>query len=490
MAEAMVAYLLAAGCEELFDPAVGAGAFFLAAKKVAREMGRPMVCSGTELDPQALEAAKKNGVSDADLAGVRIADFLREPPVRKLKAIIANPPYIRHHRLSAETKSFLRALSVSVVGIPIDGRAGLHVFFLIRALQLLDGDGRLAFIMPADTVEGVFAPALWRWICQHYALEAVVTFAPEASPFPGVDTNPLILMIRNAPPTDRFFWARCEQADTEGLKAWTLSHFQSVPESALSVWWRNLDEGLATGLSRPPREETGGDALKLGDIAAVLRGIATGANDFFHLTQARARQIALPEEFLVPAIARTRDMTGDEVSPETLAQLEAAGRPTLLFSPDGRPMRSFPPAVQAYLTQGEARGIAGRTLIATRRPWYKMERRPVPPILFAYLGRRNTRFIRNRAGVVPLTGFLCVYPLRDDPAYVERVWQVLRHPATITNLSLVGKSYGGGALKVEPRALEALPLPAQVVSAVGLEPPPRSEQLQWCADSRRRYQPR
>jgi len=94
----------------------------------------------------------------------------------------------------------------------------------------------------------------------------------------------------------------------------------------------------------------------------------------------------------------------------------------------------------------------------------------VPPFLFAYLGRRNARFIRNSAGVRPLTGFLCVYPRIQDREFARRLWQALRHPDTAANLSLVGKSYGSGAIKVEPRALERLPIPAPVAREVGLEP--------------------
>jgi hypothetical protein len=97
-----------------------------------------------------------------------------------------------------------------------------------------------------------------------------------------------------------------------------------------------------------------------------------------------------------------------------------------------------------------------------------MERRVAPPFLFAYLGRRSARFIRNTARVIPLTGFLCVYPHADDDVSIEKLWQILRHPEIIFNLSLVGKSYGDGAIKVEPRALEKLPLPADVES--GLKP--------------------
>ena len=167
----------------------------------------------------------------------------------------------------------------------------------------------------------------------------------------------------------------------------------------------------------------------------------------------------LPEEFLIPAVGRTRDVPGDTISSETLNALDSMNRPTRLFSPDGRPLEEFPVSVRDYLIQGEASGIHRSSLISSRRPWYKMESRTPPPILFAYLGRRNARFIRNLAGVVPLTGFLCVYPNWDDPDLIEQLWNALQEPEALANLSLVGKSYGSGAIKVEPRALERLPLP-------------------------------
>jgi hypothetical protein len=482
VAEAMVAYPVAAGAAVIFDPAVGAGAFFLAARKVAAEMGRDVRCVGAELDAQALVEARRNGVPETDLAGVAIRDFVQDHPQGMFEAIVANPPYIRHHRLSSTVKAFLRRFCVSLIGRPLDGRAGLHVYFLLRALQLLQPDGRLAFIVPADTCEGVFARPLWDWITSRYCLEGVVTFSPDASPFPGVDTNPLILMIRNGRPRKEFLWARCSQSETNALKAWVLSGFADAAGDGLVVRKRDLAEALQTGLSREPTSRSTRGAV-LADYATVLRGIATGDNEFFHLTAARAAELGIPQAFLTPAIGRTRDVTGDEVDSDTFSGLEASGRPTLLFSPDGRPLNAFPETVQAYLRQGEKEGIPKKPLLSTRRPWYKMERRDPPPILFAYLGRRNARFVRNRAGVVSLTCLLCVYPRENDPAHVEKLWQVLRHPATIANLVLVGKSYGGGAIKVEPRALESLPLPTSVVAEVGLSSPRRPEQAQLSFES-------
>src|SRR5690606_9928246 len=144
-----------------------------------------------------------------------------------------NPPYIRHHRLDPEKKAQLKRLAVQIVGKPLDGRAGLHVYFLIRALSLLRENGRLAFIMPADTCEGKFASDLWAWITGNFALDAVITFSPEATPLPDVDTNPLIFFIRNAPPNAQFLWARCYRPPTDALKKWVRSGFKNTSEQDL-----------------------------------------------------------------------------------------------------------------------------------------------------------------------------------------------------------------------------------------------------------------
>lgn len=472
IAEAMVEYVLTSGSRELFDPAVGAGAFFRAAKTVAKERRIKLSLTGAELDPAALAQAQENGLSANDLAQVRVSDFVFDPPKTKLKAIVANPPYIRHHRLSLEVKARLKTLAAEITRRTYDGRAGLHIYFLIRALSLLDNNGRLAFIMPADTCEGVFASALWEWVTENYCLESVVTFDPQASPFPQVDTNPIIFLIRNVKPQPEFHWVRCHEAGTRALKSWVGSGFSAEPSDAFSVTFRQLDEAVKTGLSRLPVESpyTG---PTLGDFAKVLRGVATGANDFFFLTEEQVRELRIPREVLLTAIGRTRDVPESEITDATLAGLKAQGRPTCLLALNGKPLADYPAAVRRYIEQGEAMGLPEKPLISQRRPWYKMESRVAPPILFAYLGRRDSRFIRNYAGVIPLTCFLCVYPLHGDKEFVDGLWSVLNDPETIANLPLIGKSYGSGAVKVEPRALEKLPMPQHLVEKARLPYEPR-----------------
>ncbi|HWG59387.1 MAG TPA: N-6 DNA methylase [Candidatus Acidoferrales bacterium] len=479
VADAMVAYALGSGASHIFDPAVGAGAFLKAAKLAGVSEGRRVELLGMEIDSTSQQQARDNGLSAEDLHHIEIGDFVQHPPRERFAAVVANPPYIRHHRLHGELKGFLRVFGTTLLGKPLDGRAGYHVYFFLQGLQVLSSGGRLAFIMPADVCEGIFAGPLWRWVLDRYRLDAVVTFAPEATPFPRVDTNAIIFMLCNEAPLENFLWARCVRSDSYALKEWIGSGFQKNVEG-VSVSKRSVTEALHTGLSRPPSQRTD-DFATLRDFAYVLRGIATGANEFFFLTEERAAELGLPPGALIPAVGRTRDVRGDLLTDGTMQSLRAKGRPTLLLSLNAASTESLPRSVRDYLGYGAQLGLPRRALIATRNPWYRMESRVPPPFLFAYLGRRSARFIRNVAGVVPLTGFLCVYPRVSDAKYIEKLWGVLRDPETIAELPLVAKSYGSGAIKVEPRSLERLAIPTPVLQRHGINLKDTPGQLQLIA---------
>ena len=465
-AEFMTAYVLHEKPSRLLDPALGEGVFFRAAKRYAQLHDFDLALFGRDIDPEVLDQARMSGLDDHDLRNVEMRDFVLDPPTELFPAIIANPPYIRHHRLTPAQKKYLSGFARKATGRHIDARAGLHVYFLIRALQTLAPGGRLAYIVSADICEGVFAHALWQWICSRYRLDAVIAFASEATPFPDVDTNALVFLIRNATPANEFNWIKCLHRDSKELMALVAGQ-ESKKYGGIQVHRRRLSEGLATGLSRPPSDGTT-HQYTLGDFASVMRGIVTGDNEFFFMTSARAKELGIPDSLLVKAVGRMRDVQGEYFDTEDVSRLEDKGRPTRLLNVNGLPFDNLPARVQKYLEDGEKRGLPDKTLIKTRKPWYRMEIRKTPPILFAYLGRRSARFIRNRANVVPLTCLLCVYPKHESVDFVEHLWKVLSNPETIGNLKKVGKSYGGDAIKVEPRSLERLPLPDDLVRAEDL----------------------
>jgi adenine-specific DNA-methyltransferase len=462
LAKVMASWVIENNPDMVFDPAVGPGTFFSA----AREAGFLGKFSGFELHKEAFADGWKLGLKKNEFSRVSIGDFISFRLDQKFPAIISNPPYIRHHRLTEQRKSELRALSERILGFALDGRVGLHVYFLLKCLECLAPGGRLAFLLPADVCEGISAKALWNRLCEHYRLEAVLTFEESAAPFPVVDTNAMVFLVSKSTPAKKFKWLRVKERNTA-----TILRELNNPENE-----RELAEALSVGFSRPPRSAKL-RGVPLSHFAQVIRGIATGANAFFFLTGQQVKQLHLDSRFFVRAIGRTRDCRDDVLSPSNLEDLDLSGRPTWLLNLDNTPKEKFPAALRSHLELGEQEQLHQRSLIKTRRPWYKMERRTPPAILFAYLGRRDCRFILNEAGVVPLTGFLCVYPWDSNREAVNKLWRALNHPDTLKNLVFAGKSYGNGAIKVEPRQLDTLEIPDSVLKEVGLKSPEVATEL-------------
>ncbi|MCI4625165.1 MAG: SAM-dependent methyltransferase [Candidatus Magnetoovum sp. WYHC-5] len=463
IASAMVQYVLANNVK-IFDPAVGKGAFFNALRNT---LCKENLFYGIDNDKSIINYWKPLNVEVYNCK-IEYRDFIFNSPTETFGAIVANPPYIRHHRLSYELKGALQKICIKHLGYKIDARAGLHIYFLIQALGLLQKNGKLAFIMPSDTCEGVFAKKLWAWIAKNFMIEAVITFAHDATPFPGVDVNPIVFFIKNTNPKNNFLWIKVLKPQINELLTLVKSNFTNNCTNAIEVYQREIEEGIATGLTRIPTN-VGIYKYHLHCFAKVKRGIATGANDFFFLTANKAKLLKLPDDLLHTAISRTRNIQGFELTSDIVNEIDKKGNPTLLFHLDGRDISTFSESVRQYVNYGEQIGLPRRALIKTRNPWYKMEKRDVPKILFAYLGRRSSRFINNKVGALPLNGFLCVYPYLDDEQFVISLLNVLNHPETLKNLSLIGKSYGSGALKVEPRNLEKLPIPEDIVEEFGLK---------------------
>lgn len=464
VAKAMIAYI-AQPSETILDLGVGAGAFYdalLTNYGDAKEYNY----LGIDIDDALLENLNNRRISSKHV--FKKKDYILENIPEKFGAVISNPPYIRHHRLSKDLKGKLAHISTSILGRKIDGRAGIHIYFLLLALNNLKKNGKLAFIMPADTCEGIFAKDLWTYIASHYCIEAVVTFSQKATPFPNIDTNAVIFLITNKPKKQTIYKIHCHSQSENSLlnviKSDCLKSNRDVDIARVE-----LEKALEVGLSRDTNSFKE-HAYTLKDFAKVMRGIATGENNFFFMDSKTKSEYHLEDKYFIKAIGRTRDIKGDFITEELLDKLDKQGRPTYLLSLNGVPFKELSQSVQKYIKHGENKGINKKALISTRKPWYKMEVRKAPPFLFAYLGRRNVRFIRNNSTTVPLTSFLCVYPSQSDEEYLEKLWKVLNHPDTLANLKFAGKSYGSGAIKVEPRSLERLAIPDDVIKESGLQP--------------------
>ena len=125
LAKIMAAWVTETQPATLFDPAVGPGTFFSA----ARAVGYAGHFDGFELHESAFADGEKLGLTRNDFSRIEIADFMSSHFTRTFPAVISNPPYIRHHRLGGQRKTELRTIAERVLGFALDGRVGTARLF-------------------------------------------------------------------------------------------------------------------------------------------------------------------------------------------------------------------------------------------------------------------------------------------------------------------------------------------------------------------------
>jgi hypothetical protein len=209
--------------------------------------------------------------------------------------------------------------------------------------------------------------------------------------------------------------------------------------------------------------------LKLGDIFSIKRGLATGSNDFFILTEAEAEKWQIPDQFLKPILPGPRNLKSNVVEslPDGLPDVNP-----VLFLLDcnlsEEQIEKDWPRFHEYIQQGKERGIHDAYLASRRKPWYTQENRPPAPFLCTYMGRfRNGkhpfRLIWNRSQATAHNVYLLLYPrgplremLKQNPEREALIFEKLQ---TITPEQFIseGRVYGGGLHKVEPRELGKIP---------------------------------
>lgn len=451
------------------DPALGTGAFYSALRAVFPAT-RIDGALGFELDPHYGEPARELW-ADAGLT-LRLQDFTRAAATAEHTLLICNPPYVRHHHLPADEKKRLAQLVGAQTGLRLSGLSGLYAYFLGLSHAWM-ADGALAgWLIPSEFMDVNYGAELRRYLLSQVTLLHIHRFDPADVQFADALVSSAIVWLRKTPPPP------------DHAVRFTFGGTLAAPALDRQVAARDL--GVERKWSRFPRAEVRPptQGATLGDFFHIRRGIATGDNTFFILSEAERVAHRLPEALFTPILPSPRALPGDEV----LAERDGLPLlPNRLFLLDTRlseaEIATRYPTLSAYLQSGQTAGLAERYLCRHRTPWYAQEQRPPAPIVCTYLGRgdsksgRRFRFIRNRSTATVANVYLAMYPkppllaaLSHDPALLDRIWQHLKNiPAS--ELLGEGRVYGGGLHKLEPRELAKVAVP-DLAELLPPSPPP------------------
>ena len=455
IAEFMVSYGLRGGVRTVLDPACGTGIFL----DKLLEAGSRAALYGIDVDPMMVNACHldmlaKHGASAAGRLRLFAADYLAGAAgVPAADFLVCNPPYVNFH-------GFDRGLISRVerdAGARLSRLTNLYALFMIRAPRSVREGGTIVFITPAEFFYTGYGRAVKSFMVENLTLDAFITFDFARTVFGKALTTSTISIMTNKRPAAGHATAFVAARSLDGVRG----AIEGDPQKGVRVR-RVRQEEMDPG-SRwqnylvAPRPAGGrGRALlvPLSHEADVKRGIASGSNAFFTLTDAERDQWRIEDRFLVPVVSRARQCPGYEITRRHMRDLGAAGHKVHLLYCAGPPSAGL----RRYIADGERRGIDRGYLCRHRTPWYSTEVRDPAPILATVFSRDNMRFVHNRAGCLNLASHHCIYPRYGDSARVRALLCYLNSLHCMSAQGEVRREYGNGLHKFEPGDLKQLPV--------------------------------
>jgi adenine-specific DNA methylase len=443
--------------ERILEPSCGEASFLLAAVRRLGALRTPggseqyAALDGIELHRASARAARTLLQSAGVDARVDVNDFFCVDPTGCYDVVIGNPPYIRYQDFSGAARARSREAALRA-GVGLTNLASSWAAFAVHSALFLRRGGRMGLVLPAELLSVNYAAEVRRFLLQSFKRVDLVLFTERV--FPEAQEEVLLLLAEGYldGPTDyaSIFQVRnaSELATVAAGRTWTPTRPEEkwtpslLSVDALDAYTRLLSSGDFTVL------ETWGD---------TTLGIVTGNNKYFALSPARVGDLGLEStDLLRLSPPGSRHLRGLAFASTALNELGRNGSATWLFRPADEPS----PAAWAYIAAGEAAGVDTAYKCRVRNPWWRVPSLPPADLLLTYMNADTPRLSTNTAKAAHLNSVHGVYLA----AKVRRLGKALLPLASLTSMTLVGaetvgRSYGGGMLKLEPREADRLPVP-------------------------------
>jgi tRNA1(Val) A37 N6-methylase TrmN6 len=452
----LAAWAIRAPTDKVFEPSCGEASFLLAAGERLTALGAPpdrlaRQLHGVEIHPASARQAARLLAGRGLGASVAVADFFDRAPAAEFDAVIGNPPYVRYQNFSGEARARAQRAALAA-GVRLTGLSSSWAAFTIHASRFLRPDGRLALVLPGELLTVNYAAEVRRFLLRRFARLRLVLF--DTRIFPGVLEEVVLLLAEGqggAPCFELFQAGSPEALPAQDAPAWT----EHRPEDG-KKWTPALIAADAFALYR--RLAAGPGFAGLLDWGETWLGAVTGNNAFFALDRARVARLGLAQDDLRPiSPPGSRHLHGLAFDRGAWEGLAADGAACFLFDPADDSAAS----VRRHIEAGQGQRVHTAYKCRVRSPWWHVPVGPVPDLLLTYMNQDRPRLLANEARVHVLNS---VYGVSLRPGLCglgrELLPLAFLNSFSLLGAEMVGRSYGGGLLKLEPREADILPVPA------------------------------
>lgn len=429
----------------ILEPAFGLGVFSRALLNKKTELS----IKGFDVD-KTIFANAKAIFQDNLQVDIHLEDYMFNDWNNKYDGIICNPPYFKFH--DYDNKTILNEVE-NHLKIKLNGFTNLYTLFLLKSIYQLNPNGRLAYIIPSEFLNSDYGKLVKSSLIKNKVLRHIIVFDFEENVFDDALTTACILLCSNDKNFQNVKFSTIKKIDElETIKA----YISNYPVNNIDDLTFNLSELEPETKWRKYYQVQNGirykNLIPFSSVAKVVRGIATGANEYFTFSKSKANHYKIIDKYLLPCICKAVDVKDNFFTKDNFNSLVIADKQTYLLNASG----SKDENVLKYLEIGEKTEIDKKYLTACRTPWYSLENRPPSPIWVSVFNRSGLKFIRNEANISNLTTFHCVYPVQNtlfDNVNIDILFAYLLTDVAREIFEDNRREYGNGLQKFEPNDL-------------------------------------
>lgn len=447
IAELMCKWLIGnKSLKTVLEPAFGLGVF----SRALLSSKNNIEIKGFEVDNVIFETAKKFFDSSNNVNLV-LQDYMYNDWNNKYDGIICNPPYFKFH--DYDNKEILKEIE-NRLNCKLNGFTNLYTLFLLKSIHQLQKDGRCAYLIPSEFLNSDYGVLVKNFLIKSRTLRHIIVIDFEENVFDDALTTSSIILCANDNLMDKVQFSNvtslsdfekieeliCDYSKIETNKQNLISFSELIPDIKWKAYYQKQNCLNFKNL------------VPFSKYAKVVRGIATGSNDYFTFNISKAKDFAIEEKYLLPCICSAKDAKSAFFTQNDYKNLKDSNKTVFLFN--AYSVNNH--VVDSYIKKGELEEINKKFLTSKRNPWYALENRPPAPIWVSVFNRSGLRFIRNEAKISNLTSFHCIYPKQADLFSDKNIDILFAYLLTDTAKLIFEdncRQYGNGLQKFEPNDL-------------------------------------
>lgn len=369
---------------------------------------------------------------------------------KKYDFIVGNPPYIRYQYLTEEQREIFSNI-LTAQGMKSNKLINAWVGFLVACTQLLNDNGVVAFVIPAEILQVAYAEDLRLFLSNQYSKITLITF--EKLVFPNIEQEVLIFIGEKGEEEKGI--RIIELNDVEGFKSLILeSNGYQKMLHVKEKWTKYFVNSDEIKLIQDIRSDN--RFAQFSSFGKINVGVTTGNNDFFSVDESTCREYNL-EAVTLPLIGRSAHAHGIFFTMEDWkANVEKNKKARLIVFPEIQ-LAEYPQKHKDYIVLGEEQGVHKGYKCSIRNEWYKVPSIWIPDAFFLRRNNLYPKFVLNSCDAISTdTMHRIKFNEGVDP---ETLLVSYYNSISFAFTEISGRSYGGGVLEILPGEVGNIMLP-------------------------------